>query len=121
MTSNTLSVTEIRTFIPCRDFDTSIAFYRELGFEHHPVNDELALMQNGPCFVFLQRFYQKALAENFMLQVCVEDIRVAHDAAQQVSQTHHTKVTDITHEHWGDVFYLWGPSGELLHMTQLIA
>ena len=30
-----------------------------------------------------------------------------------------TKISSIEQQHWGSVFYLWGPSGELLHITEL--
>jgi hypothetical protein len=52
-----------------------------------------------------------------MLQVCVLDISAAFQCANLAR--HKTKITQIKTESWGQVFYLWGPVGELLHVTQL--
>jgi predicted lactoylglutathione lyase len=112
-----MQVRNIKAFIPSKDFEQSKQFYTEIGFELMPVNDELALFQNGECLFFLQNFYQEALAENFMLQICVEDIQIAFELCS--NSQHKSKISDISNEHWGKVFYLWGPSGELLHITQL--
>jgi hypothetical protein len=52
-----------------------------------------------------------------MLQICVLNIDLAYQSAN--SARHKQKITGIKTEHWGKVFYIWGPSGELLHITQL--
>jgi len=57
------------------------------------------------------------LANNFMLQICVADIQDAFDLCSR--SLHKTKISSIEQQHWGSVFYLWGPSGELLHITEL--
>ena len=59
----------------------------------------------------------KDLAKNFMLQVCVLDIETAHSLCKKA--TDKLKISDVSIETWGKVFYLWGPSGELLHITEL--
>jgi predicted enzyme related to lactoylglutathione lyase len=112
-----MKVDDIRVFMPSQDFDASKTFYSDLGFNCEPVNDELALFSNGECTFFLQRFYNKELAENLMLQICVLDIQSAYEKA--TAARHKTKISEIHSEHWGEVFYVWGPSGELLHVTQL--
>lgn len=114
-----MQVQDIRVFVPAKDFDTSLAFYQALGFVLSPANNDLVLMEYGNCALFLQRFYQQAFAENLMLQICVDDLSHLYHLAQHASETFGCKITPIDHEAWGDVFYLWGPSGELLHITQL--
>lgn len=52
-----------------------------------------------------------------MLQVCVLDIETAHSLCKKA--TDKLKISDVSIETWGKVFYLWGPSGELLHITEL--
>jgi hypothetical protein len=107
-----MEVIDIKTFVPSKDYETSKSFYTEIGFTSEYVNDELTLFENGDCLFFLQRFYNEDLAKNFML-----DIYDAHELCSR--SKHKTKITPIQQEPWGKVFYLWGPVGELLHITQL--
>lgn len=113
----TMDVTDIKAFIPSKDYKVSQAFYTEIGFHPEFVSDDLTLFQNGDCLFFLQRFYHKALASNFMLQLCVSDIDAAYGLCSKAQ--YKTKISAISLEPWGKVFYLWGPSGELLHITEL--
>ncbi|GAB5382109.1 MAG: hypothetical protein Alis3KO_36220 [Aliiglaciecola sp.] len=112
-----MKVEDIRVFVPCKNYDESKAFYSDLGFSQAPATDDLTLVENGDCTFFLQRFYNKDFAENLMLQVCVADIDHAYELAKATKYAQ--KLTPIESERWGKVFYLWGPSGELLHVTQL--
>ncbi|WP_395345307.1 lactoylglutathione lyase [Ningiella sp. W23] len=112
-----MDVIDIKAFVPSRDYERSLAFYSEIGFESEYVTDDLTVFQNGECLLFLQRFYQEELARNFMLQICVSDIDEAFALCSR--SKHKTKISEIQSETWGKVFYLWGPSDELLHVTQL--
>ncbi|GAB2683133.1 lactoylglutathione lyase [Aliiglaciecola sp. 3_MG-2023] len=112
-----MQVEDIRVFIPSLDYENSIGFYQQLGFDCEFASDDLTLCKNGECYFFIQRFYNQQLAENLMLQICVEDIEQAYSLAQNAE--HKTKLSEIQTESWGQVFYLWGPVGELLHITQL--
>ena len=112
-----MDVIDIKAFVPSKDFEISKSFYSEIGFKPERASDDLTLFQNGDCFFFLQRFYNQELADNFMLQVCVEDIEEAFKLCS--NSKHKTKITPIQQESWGKVFYLWGPVGELLHITEL--
>jgi hypothetical protein len=113
-----MNVQNIKTFVPCKDFQVSQAFYTEIGFKGQKASDQLSLYQNGDALFFLQDFYNEELANNFMLQICVDDIHTAYDICSKAQ--HKTKISDISEERWGKVFYLWGPSGELLHITELV-
>ncbi|MBS08055.1 MAG: lactoylglutathione lyase [Alteromonas sp.] len=112
-----MDVIDIKTFIPSKNYDISKAFYSEIGFNAEYVNEDLTLFENGYCLFFLQRFYNPELANNFMLQICVADIQDAFELCSR--SLHKTKISSIERQHWGSVFYLWGPSGELLHITEL--
>ena len=114
-----MQVEDIKVFVPSKDFTVSQQFYRDIGFIGEAASDELMLFTHGDCQFFLQDFYDRSLAENLMLQICVTDIQAAHDLCNRT--THKQKISAITDERWGRVFYLWGPSGELLHVTQLSA
>jgi hypothetical protein len=52
-----------------------------------------------------------------MYQLIVHDTDAAYEIPNK--STYKTKITLIQQERWGKVFYLWGPSGELWHVTQL--
>ena len=112
-----MNVDDIRTFIPSKNYQDSKTFYEELGFSGVYITDDLTLFESGECSFFLQRFYNKELAENLMFQLIVLDIDSAYEIADK--SQHKTKITPIQQEHWGKVFYLTGPSGELWHVTQL--
>ena len=112
-----MKVSDIRPFIPSKDYQTSIEFYSDLEFSSDYVTDDLTLFENGNCTFFLQRFYNQQLCENLMFQMCVVDIESTFKVAN--SARHKQKITAIENERWGKVFYLWGPSGELWHVTQL--
>ena len=112
-----MKVSNIRTFIPSKDFEVSKTFYTQLGFTEDPVSPDLSLFENSGSVFFLQRFYTKEFAENLMFQLVVDDIEKAYANASMIE--HKTKLSDITQESWGKVFYLHGPAGELWHVTQL--
>lgn len=112
-----MHVTDIKAFVPSKNFSISREFYSEIGFIESPISDDLTLFHNGDCWFFLQRFFNKELAANFMLQICVEDIDTAFERCTK--SQHKTKISPISDETWGRVFYIWGPAGELLHFTQL--
>tara|TARA_R110002126_G_scaffold33382_1_gene104421 strand:+ start:6580 stop:6924 length:345 start_codon:yes stop_codon:yes gene_type:complete len=112
-----MDVVDIKAFVPSKDYEISKSFYSEIGFKSAFVSEDLTLFQNGECLFFLQRFFNEDLANNFMLQVCVSDIDTAYRLCSQ--SKHKTKITPVQSEPWGKVFYLWGPAGELLHITEL--
>lgn len=111
-----MNVTDIKVFVPSKDYEISKSFYSEIGFKPEFVTDDLTLFQSGSSFLYLQRFYNQELADNFMLQICVSDIEKAFNVCS--SSEHKTRIMPIQQEAWGKVFYLWGPAGELLHITE---
>ena len=111
-----MNVTDIKVFVPSKDYEISKSFYSEIGFKAEFITDDLTLFQNGACSLYLQRFYNQELADNFMLQICVSDIEEAFDVC--LSSEHKTSIMPIQQEAWAKVFYLWGPAGELLHITE---
>ena len=62
-----------RPFIPARDFALSKSFYEALGFEK-VLDGDVAIFRAGSGGFILQRYYQKELAENFMMQLMVDDL-----------------------------------------------
>lgn len=111
-----MNVTDIKVFVPSKDYEISKSFYTEIGFKPKYVTDDLTLFQNGASFLYLQRFCNQELADNLMLQICVSDIKEAFDVCS--GSEHKTRITPVQNEVWGKVFYVWGPVGELLHITE---
>jgi len=62
-----------RPFMPAKDFDLSKRFYEALGFTK-VLDSEVAIFNAGSGGFILQRYYQKEWAENFMMQLVVDDL-----------------------------------------------
>lgn len=62
-----------RPFMPARDFELSKRFYDALGFDK-VLDSEVAIFNAGSGGFILQRYYQKDWAENFMMQLMVDDL-----------------------------------------------
>ena len=112
-----MKVDDIRVFVPSKDYEVSRSFYVALGFSMEFVSEVLSLFENGDCSFFLQRFYNKDLAENLMLQLSVIDIQDVYNDIKKLDGFD-VKFEGIKRERWGNVIYLWGPSGELWHITE---
>jgi hypothetical protein len=79
-----MEVDDIRAFIPSKDYENSKTFYTDLGFTGTTVSDDLTLFESGKCTFFVQRFYNKGLAENLMFQLIVLDINAAFEIANKL-------------------------------------
>lgn len=115
-----LDVTEMVTFIPARDFAASVRFYGEL-FEVNWQTDSLCQIQAGHSKFLIQDFYQSEFANNSMYQLIVDDADATWRKLQASGVlTRHgaVRAQPPKQEAWGRVIYLWGPSGELWHLTQ---
>ncbi len=112
-----MKANDIRVFIPAKNYQESQAFYETLGFTSEIITDDLLLFSNGDCSFFLQRFYNEELANNLMFQLCVPNIETAFKKINSI-KGFDIKYRPIVEESWGKVVYLWGPSGELWHITE---
>lgn len=112
-----MQANDIRVFIPSKDYEESLSFYKAMGFQMEPANDDLSIFSNGTCTFFLQRFFNEELASNLMLQLSVTDIQKAFDVISNI-KGFNIKYEPIKAERWGKVIYLWGPAGELWHVTE---
>ena len=109
----------LRTFVPSIDFETSIGFYKELGFEERWRNNDLCEFGTKEYNFFLQKGYNKDWAENMMLQLFVEDLDSLYQIAEPlIGKYDNTKIKPIFTADYGRTFHLIGPAGELWHMTE---
>lgn len=118
-----LTVSDLRPFIPARDFVLCKRFYAELGWETRDVGDGLALVRLADRqHFYLQDYYIKELAENCMLHLTVEDAQawyrhvavVLHDDAFDGARVQAPK----RQPYGAIVTFVHDPSGVLLHLCQ---
>ena len=108
---------DLKVFIPSKDYEESQSFYQAMGFKMEPASDDLSIFTNGTCSFFLQRFFNKEFADNLMLQLSVPDIHEAFEVISNI-KAFDIRYEPIKEERWGKVVYLWGPAGELWHITE---
>lgn len=114
-----MKLLQIRTFVPSKDFEVSKKFYRDLGLNILWENHELAEIGTPTQNFFLQKYYNEEWANNFMLQMFVDDLDELFKMAKPlVDQYEGTKIREIFEADYGKTFHLIGPAGELWHMTQ---
>jgi predicted enzyme related to lactoylglutathione lyase len=110
----------VRPFIPTRDLELSKRFYEMLGFEK-VLDGEVAIFKAGSGGFILQRFYQKEWAENFMMQLMVDDLDAwwAHINTLDLSHFGVPPPRAPAMQPWGlRVAYLTDPCGVLWHVAQ---
>ncbi len=119
----TLSITDLRPFIPCVDFDLCKDFYASLGWETRDVSQGLALVRlsEGQHF-YLQDYYRQEIAENCMLHATVEDAMAWYRHVSTVigkGKFKKARVQPPKHQPYGAmVTFMHDPSGVLLHLCQ---
>jgi hypothetical protein len=69
-----LRVTEIKAFVPAKDFALSKQFYQDIGFTMASEGGGVAYFHFGHVSFLLQDFCAASLAENFMMHMLVEDV-----------------------------------------------
>ena len=112
-----MKVSNIIPFIPSKDYQISKDFYEALGFKGEYASDDLTLFENNGCRFFLQRFYNRELADNLVFQLAVLSIDDAWRTISNLSGFN-IKFEPVKQERWGKVIFLWGPSGELWQVTE---
>jgi uncharacterized glyoxalase superfamily protein PhnB len=69
-----LKVTEIKAFVPAKDFELSRQFYQDIGFIMASEGGGIAYFHFGNSSFLLQNFCAEGFAENFMMHLLVEDV-----------------------------------------------
>jgi hypothetical protein len=111
----------VRPFVPSKDFEVSKNFYEAIGFEK-VLDGEVAIFRAGSGGFILQRFYEKKLAENFMMQLMVDDLDAWWTHIQGLDLPGQFGVPPPRPpklQPWGlRVAYVTDPSGVLWHVAQ---
>jgi hypothetical protein len=116
-----LRVTEIKAFVPARDFDLSKQFYKDIGFTMASEGGGVAYFHFGDASFLLQDFYEKALADNLMMHLLVEDVDAwwNHLKETGVAAKYKLRITNIELQPWRmRDFCLIDPSGVLWRIGQ---
>ena len=110
-----------RPFLPAQDFAKSKAFYQALGFETL-LDGEVAIFGVGASAFILQRGYERAWAENCMMQLMVDDLDAwwAHIQALDLPGRFGAAPPKApAMQRWGlRVAYVYDPCGVLWHVSQ---
>ena len=110
-----------RPFLPAKDFELSKRFYTTIGFELL-LDREVAIFGIGSSSFILQRYYQKEWAENFMMQLVVDDLDSWWAHIEGLDLHRRFAVTAPRApalQPWGlRVAYLVDPSGVLWHVAE---
>jgi catechol 2,3-dioxygenase-like lactoylglutathione lyase family enzyme len=110
-----------RPFLPARDFAKSRAFYEALGFEKL-LDGDVAIFAVGKTSFILQRFFQEGQAENFMMQLMVDDLDAWWSHLEKLDLPRAFGVDPPrppAMQPWGlRVAYVVDPSGILWHIAE---
>lgn len=110
-----------RPFMPAKDFERSKRFYEALGFEK-VLDGEVAIFNAGSGGFILQRYYQEDWANNFMMQLMVDDLDAWWSHLQSLDLPKAFGVPALkapAMQPWGlRVAYVVDPSGVLWHVSQ---
>ena len=118
-----LKTVELKAFVPARDFEKSKRFYTDLGFTKASDDNGIAYFHHGNCSFLLQDFYEKALAENLMMHLLVEDIEAWHSQLTKaaIAEKYSVEMSEVSEQPWGMLdFVLFDPSGVLWRFGQNI-
>ncbi|WP_426105834.1 hypothetical protein [Massilia sp. TSP1-1-2] len=117
-----LQASDIRPFLPARDFEMSKAFYVGLGFTIPWSDANMALLEVGNQRFYLQRYSVKDWADNSMLHITVADAQACYTQITALLATGKfpgARVAEPKQEQYGAlVTYVWDPNGVLLHLAQ---
>ncbi len=115
------NIKSIRTFIGAKDYTTSKAFYKDLGFEEKFLFEGLSLFKIGDFSFYLQKYYVKDWVENSMVLLEVENLDAYWDFLQNLHLDQKyagVKLVPIKEESWGRECLLIDPSGILWHFAE---
>lgn len=117
-----LRATDLRPFLPSRDFGLSKQFYAALGCKLEWSDENLALFNLAGVRFYLQRHYAKDWADNCMLHVSVQDAASCYTGISEALKSGRfpgARVAPPKQEPYGAlVTFVWDPAGVLLHLAE---
>ena len=114
--------TDVKVFVPAKNFDISRDFYVEAGWKLIFEGEGIAELELGKSRFYLQDFYVKDWANNFMLYVDVQDAQVWFEHMRKIVENKRYKPARVKvpekKDHGALVAFAWDPSGVLIHFAQ---
>ena len=117
----TPTASDVKVFVPTKDYEESLTFYQALGWHLNWKSDGLSELELGGSRIFLQKYYHKDWANNFMMYINVDDAQAWYEhikAHLEQSQYKNARVNPPKKEDHAIVTYTWDPCGVLLHFAQ---
>ena len=112
---------DVKPFVPARDFELSRRFYKGLGWTENWSSDTIAELELGGARIYLQNYYAEEWANNSMLYIDVDDAGAWHNLAEKViseGDYGDARVQPPKAEDYATVTYVWDPCGVLLHFAK---
>ncbi|MCI4663704.1 MAG: VOC family protein [Neomegalonema sp.] len=109
-----LGISEIKAFVPARDFELSKKFYQDFGFDLKSSSDEIAYFCREHASFLLQNAFNEAHASNFMMHLLVRDVEAwwRHVGAQKIVEKYAVRAEPPADRPWGmRDFAIADPSG----------
>jgi catechol 2,3-dioxygenase-like lactoylglutathione lyase family enzyme len=118
-----LTVSDLRPFVPARDFALCKRFYSSLGWDTRDVADGLALVRLADRqHFYLQDYYIREVAENCMLHLTVADAQAWHRHVSSVlraGQFPDARAQPPKLQSYGAIVtFVHDPSGVLIHLCE---
>jgi hypothetical protein len=122
MNSQTISGNEVcRPFLPAKDFELSKRFYETLGFTK-VLDGDVAIFEIGRTGFILQNRWDRAWAENAMMQLMVDHVDdwYRHLTSLDLAAKFGVRAPKAPEmQPWGlRICYLFDPSGVLWHVAE---
>lgn len=116
-----LSIVNIKAYVPARDFEESKRFYQALGFKMSEGWGGTADFELDGQGFRLQNYYNKDWAENFMFVMGVRDIEAWHRRAKELVDGgvySNVRFSPPEPVDGAQVLHIWDPCGVLLIFVQ---
>jgi uncharacterized glyoxalase superfamily protein PhnB len=118
------AASDLKVFVPAKDFGVSKRFYTALGFHANWEEGDLAEFEIAGVRFLLQNLYEPTWANCCALHVRVDDAAAWAGHAHAVIASGDypgARVEGPRDESWGfRVTYVWDPSGVLIHFAERI-
>ncbi|PCJ89970.1 MAG: glyoxalase [Flavobacteriales bacterium] len=112
----------IRTFIGAKNYEESISFYRELGFEESIISNKMTLFKvNDELGFYLQDYYVKDWVNNSMIFLEVDNVDQYWEELNSKglhNKYKYARLMPIKEFEWGRECFMHDPAGVLWHFCQ---
>jgi hypothetical protein len=115
------NLNSLRTFIGSKDFITSKAFYKDLGFQETKIAEKMSLFTNNKLSFYLQDYFVEEWLSNSMLFAEVDSVEEYLNFLVDLKLDDKypgVKLIPIQENEWGKECLLIDPSGVLWHFAK---